>query len=139
MFYFYGRPTDVNYDSAGTKEYILQSMIDYSRTLPNDRTYYLVNNQPFDFNYAHYKEKMEYLLYPKQMQIVEKSTVPELVATEMKEHKKIALLYIDSLPELDRLNGDVVTIHCGENTLIPNYFCPRNWLSYYSFSMARID
>lgn len=137
--YFINRPSDMMYDLSGTKEYVLQTMIDYAKKSPTDRVYYIVNESPHNYNFMHYVEKIDYLMYPKQMKLMKKTELDNLELLIKDQQKPISILYADSIPKLDSYKGETVTINCFQNGILPNYQCPLNWSVNYSFNIAEID
>lgn len=137
--YFINRPSDMSYDLNGTKEYVLQTMIDYTKKLPEDRIYYVLNNDPHNYDFYHYIEKMDYLMYPKEMKLLKKESLDNLDILIKKEEKPISILYVDSIPKLDQYKGETVVMNCSQERVLPNYQCPTNWTSDYSFNIAEIN
>ena len=137
--YFINRPSDMMYDLTGTKEYVLQTMIEYTKKLPEDRLYYVVNDSPHNYDFMHYIEKMDYLMYPKQMRLLKKPELDNLEFLIKSQEKPISILYADSIPKLDIYKGQTVTMNCSQNGILPNYQCPLNWTVNYSFNIAEIN
>lgn len=137
--YFITRPSDMGYDLQGTKEYVLQTMIDYTRKLPDDRIYYVIDKNPHDYDFMHYVEKMDYLMYPKQMKLLKKEALDTMDLLIKNESKPISVLYVDSIPKLDQYKGETVMVNCSKPRILPNYQCPTNWTANYSFNITEIN
>ncbi len=140
MFYFYGRPSDSLYDSQGTKEYVLQSIIDQAkRSKDRNRQYVLVSDAPYKYDFIHYREKLQYFLYPKTMSIVPAGSIELFVAAQRTYAHPTTFYYIDPIVELQSLKTKRVMVYCSDRGVIPNYYCPKDWRGNYWFYVSELD
>lgn len=137
--YFYLRPSDDWYDKGGLKEYQLQAIVNYVKKLPNDRVYYLLNNAPQDYDMPHYHEKIEYLLYPKKLELVSMEDITDLEGLRGRDLRPMTIFYIDPTPPLSEMSHDTITKICSGMSIIPHYGCPRGWVTDYSFYAVQIQ
>ncbi|NTU46401.1 hypothetical protein HGA88_02135 [Candidatus Roizmanbacteria bacterium] len=138
--YFVNRLSDLDYEKTGTKEYTLQMMLKTAKEQSQYEKTYIINNHPHNYDFMHYQEKIEFLLYPQKGQVISKEEFLEKLASRSLEKGMNSLVLFEH-PISDLIPyAKLHTFSCYENYLLPHYFCPIATKQPYSFySMSTSD
>lgn len=130
FFYYYERPSEKGYD---TKDYIMQNILDYIKRDTSFNRYYLLNDDYYNYNFLHYLEKIEFITFPKNVQLLNKHDFLEKLTEEYSKEKEANFIFINPIPELSRYNKKLFTVNCVKKSLLPQYNCPVDFTGSYSF------
>ena len=130
LFFFYQRPGNAENYTEGVHKYVKQRIADYIHADTSSTTYYIVNNDPYEF-LAHDKEKMDFYGYPKTVHVLDKELFKAQITHR---NNNVAEKYIffekKDIPD-PQLAVEITTV-CSPNTLI-NYRCPKKFVGSYHF------
>ncbi len=138
LFYFINRPSDLAFDEVGLKEYVFQKIVEFIKRDTFYDTYFILNNDQFNYDSWHYLEKIKFFTYPKQVELVDKdSFLSKISLYQVQKNKKAAFIFIKQIPEIEHYEKVVYETQCLKQ-ILPNYDCPNNFIGSYYFYLLKI-
>ena len=144
--YFLQRVSDVNYEPTAPLEYVLQFAITKIAEDPNpDVSYRILNKSPYDINYRHFSEKLEFLTSPKDAKIVEKEEFNKGIKDALSKGTSKSIKFISFSP-YTYISKDItdkslterkIEYQCDKGIFGVLYDCPKNYKGY-SFYLYEI-
>lgn len=135
LCYFYSfRLSEQFVGKDAVKEYVFQEALYNLNYYPADQ-YYLLNNTPFNYEYIHYKEKIEFLTYPKKVELLEKDKFLAQFAAEkqLKKSSDVFITFAD-IPEFSAENKKTFVVSCqNKKSDLLKFNCPKDFRGDYKY------
>jgi len=138
FFYFFFRLSDLAFDEVGTKEYVFQKILEYIRNDSFYQDYFILNDEQFNYDAWHYREKIEFFTHPKKVELINKDTFFSQLSHQLTlNDKKTAFIFINHFPEIEQYKKIKHETTCLKR-ILPKYDCPTNFFGSYYFYILSI-
>lgn len=132
-FYFIDRPSDRGFDELGIKEYVFQNIVEYIKKDRFYDAYFILNDNQFNYDTLHHREKIEFFTQPKKVELVDKDAfLTKLSQESVLKNKKTAFIFLKPIPEIEHYEKIAYETLCSKR-ILPNYNCPNNFFGGYHF------
>lgn len=133
--YFGYRLSDQFSGSEAVKEFVFQEALFNIKNYPKVEQFYVLNNAPFNYDFLHYAEKIEFFTYPKNFELLEKEKfLATFQAEKQFNTRKTLFVMFEDIPELASVIKQKFMVSCRYKAfLFPKFNCPKDFEGDYSY------
>lgn len=132
--YIIKRPSEFSTGSDAVLEYSLQESLNNLKTNDQINNYYFLNNQPYNFDFYHYREKMEFFVYPVKADLLEEEEFSRLLKLSgMEQSEDSFFISYKDIPNVQGMIKRKYSVECPNISVWPQFNCPKDFIGEYSY------